>query len=337
MNILLTSVGRRSYLVKYFKEGLKGTGKVYVSNSSEGAPAFKNADEYVVTPIIYDELYIEFLKNYCLEKNIEGVISLFDVDLLMLSKHKKEFEKLGIKIIVSNENVINICNDKWKTKIFLHENSFDLPKTYLDLEEVVKDIENGNLNFPLILKPRWGMGSISIYEAENMEELRVFYKKIDREIYRTYLKYESEETVGSNILIQEKILGQEYGLDIINDLNGNYCTTIVKKKNAMRCGETDCAEVIDFKELKEIGKKISSKLKHIGNLDVDLFIKDNNIYILEMNARFGGGYPFSHLAGVDLPKAIVKWLKNEDVNYEEVFKEKYGVIGQKDIEIISIK
>ena len=36
-------------------------------------------------------------------------------------------------------------------------------------------------------------------------------------------------------------------------------------------------------------------------------------YILEMNARFGGGYPFSHMAGVNLPKAIIHWLNDEEL------------------------
>ena len=47
------------------------------------------------------------------------------------------------------------------------------------------------------------------------------------------------------------------------------------------------------------------------HLDMDLFVEKNEIYLLEMNARFGGGYPFSHLAGVNLPKAIIKWINKE--------------------------
>ncbi|MDE8771979.1 hypothetical protein PZS07_21545, partial [Providencia thailandensis] len=30
--------------------------------------------------------------------------------------------------------------------------------------------------------------------------------------------------------------------------------------------------------------------------------------ILEMNARFGGQYPFSHLAGANIPKQIIEWI-----------------------------
>lgn len=336
MNILLTSVGRRSYLVEYFKEALSGSGKVYVSNSSNISPAFQYADEYVVTPLIYDKEYISFLKNYCLEKNINAIISLFDIDLLVLAKHKKEFEDIGIKIIVSDESVIEICNDKYKTFLFLKENNFNVPQTYIDLTDAKEAIKNKKVEFPLMLKPRWGMGSISIYEVENMEELEVFYRKINREIEKNYLKYESAQTLGENILIQEKLKGQEYGLDIVNDLEKNFCTTFVKRKNAMRSGETDCAETIDSLMLRELGKEISEKIKHIGNLDVDLFLVGDKPYILEMNARFGGGYPFSHLAGADLPKAIIKWLNKENVNKEELLTVKYNVVGQKDIKIVRL-
>lgn len=336
MNILLTSVGRRSYLVEYFKEALNGNGKVYVSNSNNISPAFQYADEYVITPLIYDKNYIEFLKAYCLEKNIKVIISLFDIDLLVLAKHKNEFEKLGIKVVVSDEKIIEICNDKWNTFLFLKNNNFPAPRTYVDINLAKEDLKNKKIDFPLILKPRWGMGSISIYEAENIEELEIFYKKIDRDIRKTYLKYESAQTLGKNILIQEKLKGQEFGLDVINDLNNNYCVTFVKRKNAMRSGETDCAETVDSLELRELGQKISEKLKHIGNLDVDLFLVEDKPYILEMNARFGGGYPFSHLAGANLPKAIIKWLKNEKVNKEDWLNIQYNVIGQKDIRIVKL-
>ena len=67
MNILLTSVGRRTYLIEYFKEAMQGIGSVYASNS-EYTYSLSHADEYVITPIIYDETYISFLIDYCKKK-----------------------------------------------------------------------------------------------------------------------------------------------------------------------------------------------------------------------------------------------------------------------------
>lgn len=336
MNILFTSVGRRSYLVEYFKEVLGENGEVHVMNSSDISPAFLVADKAVVSPLIYDEKYIPFLLRYCMENKIHAIISLFDIDLPILSLNKKKFEEIGTKVIVADYDKIEKCNDKWNTYLFLKENGFSVPKTYIDPELAKAEIQKGNLNYPLIVKPRWGMGSISILEAENEEELDVFYEKVKRNIMRTYLKYESEEDYNFCVVIQEKIPGQEHGLDVINDLDGNYVTTVVKKKYAMRSGETDCAITVQDEKAEKIGRKLSELMGHQGNLDVDIFVTDENYYVLEMNARFGGGYPFSHMAGVNLPKAIVKWLGGEKVD-EHLLTPEIGVMSQKDIKMVRLK
>jgi carbamoyl-phosphate synthase large subunit len=46
---------------------------------------------------------------------------------------------------------------------------------------------------------------------------------------------------------------------------------------------------------------------HLGVLDVDVIEQDGILYVLEFNPRFGGCYPFSHMAGANLPAAYVAW------------------------------
>ncbi|GLR04703.1 carbamoyl phosphate synthase [Vibrio hyugaensis] len=306
MNILLTSVGRRTYLVNYFKDALKPhNGQVFAANSIE-TYALKQADGFTITPPIYSEGYIDYLINYCLKHDIQTIISLFDIDLPILSKHKYEFEKNGIRVVVSDESVIEICNDKWKTYQFLISHNIATPKTYLSLKDAHDDIEN--LSFPLIVKPRWGMGSIGIYKADDMDELNIFYKKVMNEIKLSYLKYESESDIEQSVLIQQCISGAEYGIEVVNDLDKNYVTALCKKKLAMRSGETDQAITLDEPKLRDIGQDLANKLRHIAVLDTDCLEQDGQFYVLEMNARFGGQYPFSHLAGADIPKQIVEWL-----------------------------
>ncbi|PXX52518.1 acetyltransferase (GNAT) family protein [Hungatella effluvii] len=336
MNILFTSVGRRSYLVQYFKETLGDSGEVHVANSSSVSPAFLVADKSVVTPLIYDSEYISFLLEYCKSNHIDAVISLFDIDLPILAKNKERFEEIGTTVIVSDYETIEICNDKWKTFCYLKEKGIDIPVTFISLDDAISSLHNGCVSYPVMVKPRWGMGSIAVFEAENEEELRIFYAKTMRNIQNTYLKYESAVDIEKSILIQEKLKGQEYGLDVIDDLNCNYVTTIAKMKYAMRSGETDCAVTVDKPELKRLGEKLSCVMHHRANLDVDVFVVEDKCYVLEMNARFGGGYPFSHMAGVNLPLAIVKWLNNESVE-KSVLTERVNIMGQKDIQMVRLQ
>jgi len=332
MNILLTSAGRRSYLVHYFKEALAGKGKVYASNS-EWSTALEVADEAVISPLIYDDRYITFLLEYCEKQQIKAIISFFDIDLPVLARAKERFQKEGINVIVSDYEVTQICNDKWKTYEFLKKNNLNAPKSYIELGSVEKALQDNEIQFPLIIKPRWGMGSISIFTAVNEEELRFFYKKVISEVKESYLKYESNLSQEYAVIIQEYLYGQEYGLDIINDLEKNYVTTYVKKKTAMRSGETDGAVTEKNEILEKVGEQIANSLGHIAILDTDCFMVDGKPFILEMNCRFGGGYPFSHLAGANLPAAILKWIKNEDGS-NELKNYKTGISGRKDISIL---
>ena len=336
LNILLTSVGRRSYLVEYFKKALNGRGLVHAANSSDVSPAFLVADRNVVTPLIYDSSYISFLIDYCKKNEIKAIISLFDIDLLVLSHNKKEFEDNGIKVIVADEDVIRICNDKWNTYQFLTRNGICAPKTYLSLDEALEAVKEGIIDYPLVVKPRWGMGSIGVYSADNEAELKCFFKKITNVISNSYLKYESSRTPDQAVLVQEKLKGQEYGLDIMNDLNGSYVNTSAKIKFAMRSGETDSAVTVDDPRMSQLGEKLGKLLKHEGNLDADVFEADGKVYVLELNARFGGGYPFSHAAGVDMPQAIVNWLAGEECD-SSLFVPKPGIMSQKDISIVYLK
>ncbi len=330
MNILITSVGRRGYMIEYLREALGGEGEVHVSNS-QYTYVFEYADKSVITPLCFDEEYIPFLKEYCTKNSIDIIISLFDVDLPVLAANKSQFEEMGIKVIVSDENVINICNDKWETYKFLSNNNFYTPKTYIDMDELLTDIKNGEMSYPIIIKPRWGMGSIGVFVAENEEELKVLYKKAKKAMTNSYLKYESKADIEHSIIMQEKLSGQEYGIDVINDLDGNFVSYVVRRKIDMRAGETDIAQIENNSIISSEAARIGKILGHIANLDCDMFLVNNTPYILEMNARFGGGYPFSHGAGVNLPLAIVKWVKGEKVDKEKLLTAKNGVKAYKNI------
>lgn len=333
VNILLTTVGRRSYMVEYFKKALDGAGEVHAANGTAQSPAFRVADKCVVTPLIYDDNYIPFLLSYCQENKIDAVISLFDVDIPVLSKHKKDFAAIGTRVITADPWVTEICNDKWKTYQFLCENGFAAPKTYLTPDAALADIAAGKLTYPLFVKPRWGMGSIAVFEAENETELRVFFEKTKRTIGKTYLKYESNANIDESVVIQEKLCGTEHGMDIMNDLSGNPRSVIVKRKLAMRAGETDSAMTVDEPEIKALGERLAAIFRHPGNVDVDVFKTEHGAYILEMNARFGGGYPFSHMAGADLPQAIVNWLRGEAIS-ADLLSAKTGITAQKDMHLV---
>ena len=168
-----------------------------------------------------------------------------------------------------------------------------------------------------------------------MEELDIYYHLLMKKIKKTIL---ATASVGDEyIMIQEKLTGKEFGLDIMNDLEGNNVAVSVKQKLAMRAGETDKAITLDLPEVRELGMKIGSALKHIGNLDVDVMQNEKGEYcVLELNPRFGGGFPFSYEAGVNLPKAIIEWVRGTNVN-PDILQPTYGKMFAKNDYLMEIK
>lgn len=331
MNILLTCAGRRNYIVDYFKIALSPFGgKVFAANNHAHAAAFISADQSFIVPSLYDPDYIDVLIKICHEYDVRAIIPLFDLELPVLAKARKRLAAEGITAVVSSPEVVNICNDKLLTVDFLSNNGFKAPRTYMNIETALKALSSNEIEFPLIIKPRWGMGSIGLLEAQDENELRVLYNKSRRIIESSYLANESYQDQKKSILIQEKLRGKEYGLDVINDLDGVHVITFVKKKISMRAGETDSAVTVNEPQLRDLGAQLAVDLGHVANLDVDVFVNENGIYILEMNPRFGGGYPFSHLAGANLPSAIVAWLRGEKAQ-PSCFHIKYDIKGVKGI------
>lgn len=309
MNILFTCAGRRNYLINYFKEALNGNGKVFAADMQLTAPALVDADVAIQVPPIYNNKYTSSLLDIIRDNDIDAVISLNDLELPILSKVKREIEALGTKVLIPNEDVIRTCFDKWETVKFLEANGLRSPKTFIDFQQAKAAAENGKVKFPLVVKPRWGSASIGIEFPEDIEELELTYKLQRIRLTRTILAEASKEDIERAILIQEKIQGEEFGIDVLNDLNGNYVGTFVRKKLAMRSGETDKAISVIDKRFEKIGRIIGENLRHVGNLDCDIFEFDDKLYVLELNARFGGGYPFSHEAGMNTAAAYIEWLK----------------------------
>lgn len=324
MNILFTCAGRRNYLINYFKEALNKEGKVLAADEQMLAPAMVDADIAIKLPSIYAENYvteiIEVVKNH----KVNAIISLNDLELPILSKNKDLIEKTGTKVIVSNDDVISIGFDKWKTYNFIKSLGLNTPNTFIRLDEAIAAIENGSLKFPLVLKPRWGSGSIGIDFPESIEELKLSYKLQKIKLKKTILNKISQEDQDFNILIQEKLNGKEYGMDIVNDFKGDFFGVFAKEKLGMRSGETDKAKSIIDERFEVLGKKISEGLRHIGNADSDVFVVGDKLYLLEINPRFGGGYPFSHEAGINLAAIYIEWLKgnkSEDLKHFNNYKE----------------
>ncbi|MEC3907602.1 ATP-grasp domain-containing protein [Tamlana sp. 2201CG12-4] len=322
MNILLTSAGRRSYLVEYFKEAVQGKGYVIAANSIADTPAMRAADKSFVLPFVYEENYLDALLDICKKERVDFLFSLHDLEGPILSQNKLKIEALNVNVVVPNPEIINLCLDKFSTYKFLVKHNINTPKTWLKPSDIKTK------HFPLIVKPRFGFGSINHLFVNGRTELNFAFQYLESRKNHKLLDYLGVNEEESATIIQEVIDSDEYGIEILNDYQGNYVAQFQKMKLGMRAGETDSAKIIKNVLLSELGVLISKTVKHIGMLDCDVFFKNKVPYVLEMNPRFGGQYPFSHMAGANVPEVLISNFKKQ-VRFPEV-----DTIFVKDITIV---
>ena len=154
MNILFTCAGRRTYLLKYFKENMLSGDKIIATDMQLSAPALQTADVKLQVPAVYDPHYIDITLNICEDYDVDALISLNDLELPILAEHKGRFEELGVKVIVSDPQVIDICFDKFKTALWVSNLGLNAPKTYVRLADAKAALASSEMSFPLFLKPR---------------------------------------------------------------------------------------------------------------------------------------------------------------------------------------
>ena len=314
MNILITCAGRRGYLVEYFREVIAPLGGcVITANSEYYAAGLLAGDRRYVVPRIDDPAYIPRLLEIAETEGVGLVLSLFDIDLPLLAAARGRFREIGAEVAISDQEVIEIANDKWRMFRFLTEHGIATPRTWLDPAEAEASVARGEARFPLFVKPRWGMGSVGVFKADDNKTLQDAHGQALREVERTYLAMMSPEELARSVLIQECVSGIEYGADVFNDFSGAHLATAVKRKISSRPDGADFAVTVDAPKIEALCAELARLLRHRCNLDIDVIQPNEGPpQLLEINARFGGGYPFSHLAGARFPRALVQMVRGEE-------------------------
>jgi len=318
MNILLSCVGRRKYLIDYFKQEVGPGNKIVGVDMSRTAPALASCDSWELVPSIYEEGYLDRILDICLRNSIDALISLNDLELPILGRGRHLFRDAGVELVVSSDSVIDICSDKYKTYLFCEDNLIPAPVSFVSLDRALAAISTGSVRYPLVVKPRWGSASFGLHIVNDEKELVRAYGSCHASLENSYLSRFAESV--DDVIIQEFISGKEYGLDIFNDVLGRYKGVVCKEKLAMRAGETDKAMTVDSGRFESLATAIGRKLGHVGNMDCDFLERDGRLYLLELNPRFGGGYPFSHEAGANLVRALLLSLAGRsndiEISYE---------------------
>ncbi len=292
MNILLTSVGRRVELLKAFRQSMYRsniTGRIVTADLKRSAPASFLADTAELAPRIDDPDYVEKLLDICDRHSIDLLIPLIDTELYLLSLYRQKFKDRGVTLLLSSVRTNEICYSKKQTSIFFEQIGVRTPKIY-------DSTQFQDLTFPLIVKPDTGSSSVGLYYVRDRTEL---------DFFSTYVK---------DAIVQELIQGDEYTIDILVDFKGNVISIVPRLRLETRAGEVSKGITAKNPALIAAAKHVVESLPGaFGCITIQCFLQPNGeIIFIEINPRFGGGYPLSYRAGADFPSWIVQSLTGDN-------------------------
>jgi carbamoyl-phosphate synthase large subunit len=281
VNVLFTSVGRRVELLRAFKQAyadLGLNGNIVAVDIDPLAPALQEADCPYIVPRLSESSYIPTLVEICRREQVHLIFPLIDPDILVLARHRQEFESVGARVVVVSEEAATTTADKWLTYQFFRR--LDVPTPYSWLPE---QIQNATLEYPVFIKPRFGSAGKQAFPARNEQELLFFLNYVPDPI------------------VQEYLPGPEITNDVICDFEGNVLAVVSRQRIEVRWGEVAKGKTIYDPEIIHHCVTIAKGLKAIGPITVQCMLRDGKPYFTEINARFGGGVPLGIAAGVHSP------------------------------------
>lgn len=303
-NILITSVGRRVSLVRFFKTELKNlfpASKVFVTDSNPKlSAAAQVADKAFKICEIKNDAYISSLLNICKENNISLIIPTIDNELLKLAKNLDVFRANSIEVVISDSAFISLCESKIESQYLFKNIGVKTPKTY----------SKNNFKLPLYIKPDKGSSTINNYVIKEKSQLCDYYFDNKELIFFEYIN---------------KADFDEYTCDIYFDKLSEIKCIIPRKRIEVRGGEVSKSVTVR-NLLIELFKENAKKFQGVrGCINVQFFMhkKTQELFGIEFNPRFGGGFPLSYLAGGNYPKWIIQeYLFNKKINYFDYWEDK---------------
>lgn len=302
-NILITSAGKRVALVKAFKETallFDIHANVFTTDMNpKMAPAAYVSDKCFKVPRVTDDTYPDLLLQLCLENRIGMVVPTIDTELMILAQVKERFASNGISVIVSDQSLISICRDKRNTGSFFEEHNIRVPAS----------IDKHHPTFPIFAKPYDGSLSTNLHYIKDETELTPDILNDPKLMFMEYI---------------DKSVYQEYTVDMYYGRDNQLKSLIPRERIEIRAGEINKGRTAKNELVPFLKERLGYIEGCIGCICLQLFYRADtgDVVGIEINPRFGGGYPLSYAAGGNYPEFLIReYFQNEEIAYTEDWKD----------------
>ena len=293
MNVLISSAGRRTSLVRAFREAVERRGGRVVAADVDGlAPALFLAHDAVRVPRVKHPDFIPSLLSIVAEHRIGVLVPTIDTELPLLAAAADAFRAIGCEPMISDPRLIEISGDKWQTAAEFQTRGIRVPASWLP-----EQVDHAALPERLFLKPRDGSASQHTYRASRADLAQVLPRV-------------------PNAIIQEEITAPEITIDALLDLQGRPLHYVPRVRIRAVGGESIQGVTLPPDVL---GPWIVALLERVGEMGgrgpitLQAFLTEPTPTFSEINPRVGGGFPLTLAAGGNYPEWVLDLAEGKSV------------------------
>ncbi|MCA9152048.1 MAG: ATP-grasp domain-containing protein [Planctomycetales bacterium] len=296
MNVLVSSAGRRGALIRLIRETVQPRGGcVYAVDAAPWSSACRLADEWRVVPPFSDANFFDSIVSFCKQRDIRLIVPTHDCELPVYAKLRPLFHELGIHVACSGSATIQIARNKHETAKFLRQAGLPSPAE-IDLDRALRG--DTTLPYPLVVKPSDGSGSRGVQIVTDAEELTFYLRRT------------------TNPIVQQCAEGREYTTNLFVNRSHRCLVAVPHWRVETRGGEVSKCMTVRHPSLIDLASRLADALPDpYGALCFQAFVSsDGQAQVIEINARFGGGYPIAHQAGANFVQMLIDDVEGREVS-----------------------
>ena len=229
-------------------------------------------------------------------------------------------QQAGVRILGTSPESINITEDRGHFAKLIDSLGLQKPLS-IAAKSIQEGIDAANkLGYPLLVRPSYVLGGFAMQVLNSESELIKYFTNINSGNYKVLpilLEHFIEDAI-------------EVDIDAVVDINGEVFVAGIMEhieKAGIHSGDSSCSlppyslDIDIQQELCLQVKRLANSLSVVGLINVQFAIKNNYIYVLEVNLRASRTMPFvSKSIGISITKSAIFCILGESLSSQKISK-----------------